>query len=420
MRKRLFLIVALILVLGLTGCKKNGKENHDIVNKEETTLFVESQQKDVTDKENSQEYLNLLESYTNIIGKNMYNGTSNISYSPIGVQIASTNFIDFSVGDSRQAIYKDLGIKTDDSLSKENIILKNKLSSKEGIKMADGIWVNSEVKEFNTDKLKEKAEKSSSDLYFGPFDREGNDIYNKWQEDNLDAILNKDGLKEDTRIMVTNALNFKNKWDIEFDKEKIENLEFTNFDKTKNNVDFLSDDRKVDYFENDEFKAIGLKFKDSEAVGYFILPADIRKQDKILGNLYENLVEIDKDKTEEKVLFKIPKFHLNINRDITKDLNDKKFEILFKDFTTDASKDGIMRLYQLNQFIDIKVDEEGSEAKALTEGLEKMSLPLETKELIFDRPFIYVIAEKDENSEKILPLFVTYIGNIEENKSEIK
>lgn len=420
MRKRLFLIGALILALGLTGCGNNSKkENQDIESKEEITLFVESKEKEVKDISNSEEYLNLIKEYTNTMGKNMYNGSGNLSYSPIGAQVASTNFIDFSRGDSRQALYKELGIKPDDSLSKENVILKSKLTSKEGINMADGIWVNSEIKEFNIDKLKEKAEKSAADLYFGAFDKEGNERYNKWQEDNLEAILNRDGLKEDTRIMVTNALRFKNNWEVEFDKNETEKSQFSNFDKSKTEVDFMKDNREVQYFENKEFKSIGLEFKDSDAVGYFILPNDMKNQGKIFDNLYENLTEIDKEKVSEKVEFKIPRFHLNLGGDITKSLNSGKFELMFKDFTTDVSKDGIMRLYQLNQFIDIKVDEEGSEAKALTEGLEKSSMPLEPKEIAFDKPFIYVIVEKDEKSENIIPLFVTYIGNIANDKSDL-
>ena len=219
-----------------------------------------------------------------------------------------------------------------------------------------------------------------------------------------------------TQMLLTDILYFKAKWDERFYEENTEEGVFFGT-KGKGKVPMMRKTDSMMYSENQTCQAVQLRYMCmSEQDKYFTmriyLPKGKYSIPDVLQELWNN--EFHFYMTEEGVKLTLPKFSIKTNVDMKKVLRGIGLECIFEsadivpELVNDVRIDGIF------QQVKIKVDENETEAVALTEMCNTMGLPpSEFKVPVVmnvNRPFMFEIAEEYSNTI----LFTGIINNIEE------
>ncbi len=223
----------------------------------------------------------------------------------------------------------------------------------------------------------------------------------------IPKILEK--LDRDVILIILNAIYFKGTWKTEFEKSKTElkpfyNLGITDEKAEENMVETMNLQSEFNYFETENFQSIELPYKDDQMSAIIILPSvNISINDFIEDYLSEDLLnKINKLMIPFKVNIDLPKFELSFSAKMKNILIDMG---MVTAFTGDADfsgiiEDGGMQISQVIQKTYLKVDEEGSEAAAVTAVIGTRGLPSATFDEIViqmkvNRPFLFILRNKD-------------------------
>jgi serine protease inhibitor len=206
-----------------------------------------------------------------------------------------------------------------------------------------------------------------------------------------------------TRLVLTNALYFKNAWLKPFKPEQSAPGDFHTTPGNASKVMFMSSKGHYQAFENGEVKILELPYLQSGQGPIFSMLIILPKGD--LQSFEENYFALENLETwglstMDMTNVKIPKFkieHMTEVKPILQDLG------MIKAFKEDAEFTGICENDQL--FITdvfhktfVEVNEQGTEAAAATAvGAAIRSGPPPKGEFIADKPFIFLIKEKSTN-----------------------
>lgn len=231
----------------------------------------------------------------------------------------------------------------------------------------------------------------------------------------IKEIININMVSEETVMVLLNALYFKALWAHKFDKSLTTQHAFTSLNGTQINVDMLRQDEEQKYGETQDCQLVELPYKGDRYVADIILPAkgiDIREWIKTL-NAERWLQLVNSIYTAEVGLW-LPKFSLSYDRVLTNDLAALGMPTAFSsaaDFSRLSEMPAYISLIKQKTFI--QVDEEGTEAAAVTIGeIASSAGPSSVKEFIADRPFLFVIRERTYGTI----LFTAIIGHPEWQK----
>lgn len=238
---------------------------------------------------------------------------------------------------------------------------------------------------------------------------------NKWVEDKtkekIKDLIPPKGVNDSTRLVLVNAVYFKGKWEIQFDKNLTKDAPFHLTASQTANVPLMSQGKANDvaYFKGKDFQAVELGYKGKGISMVIFLPdkvdglKELEAQctadnlGKWLGGLWETEVNVS-----------LPKFKLTWG---TKDLgpsgNKALPELGMKDPFNDAKADfsgmngfkppSTEALYISAVFHKafVDVNEEGTEAAAATAVIMTRGAGLPSKPKVFkaDHPFLFLIRE---------------------------
>ena len=244
-----------------------------------------------------------------------------------------------------------------------------------------------------------------------------NDFAAQHTNDRIKEIINRSMVSEETMMVLLNALYFKALWKDKFDKNYTLQQTFTTLKDAKIQVDMmrLYDKRQL-YAETEDCQLVELPYKGDQYVADIILPAkdtDILTWVKTLDA--ERWQQLIKGIYSTEVNLGLPKFKLNYERELTDDLAALGMPAAFTPFA-DFSRLSELPTYisLIKQKTFIQVDEEGTEAAAVTIGIDVAASagPDYVKEFIADRPFLFVIRERTYGTI----LFTAIIGHPEWQK----
>ena len=248
-------------------------------------------------------------------------------------------------------------------------------------------------------------------------------------ENGIDPNEYKD---KDFVMQLGNVIHFLGTWDKVTKEEpyKLKNIYFKNKSGEEVATDFVvinqNDGRLV---ENNDIIGLTLDYKEEDNRYKFLvfLPKD------------ENNFNVDNINVENINYFtgmqyrldvKFPKFEFDSDMDLTAIIKSLGIESLFSKSNADLSEGfefdkNILNVYAsyLKQKAVIRVDEVGTEASALTTigllGTTAMREPRKVKvrivELTFNRPFYYMIYDRNED----MPLFIGKINELKSNGNEV-
>lgn len=268
-------------------------------------------------------------------------------------------------------------------------------SDEVSVNIANALFANS------NSRIKETYKKSSkeffdADLYNLDFanEKESLSFINGWAERKTNGLIKEllTQLNSSVTMYLMNALYFKAQWTVPFD-----NSLTSIFHAYGNDIssDFSCALLSSNYYEDAELQAVILDYADGSYYMTIALPREGKDIAVALNTLASNDIEFSKT----PVIVSIPKFETESELPLNDALRANGFERLCNDavFSGIFEEDYPAKI-SVKQKTRIKVDENGTEAAAVTYGgIYTSSGDDETiapKEFIANRPFVYTICEK--------------------------
>lgn len=214
-----------------------------------------------------------------------------------------------------------------------------------------------------------------------------------------------------TRLVLTNAIYFKGKWEINIDPEKTKDRDFTLSDGKKIQCPtmYVNDNFKV--FEARTYKALQMNYKGGKLSMLIILPnEDIKMRDfqeKMNYDLYKQTVAGLENNGKIKVY--LPKFKITTNFEMKETLSKMGMPIAFSneaDFSG-ISKKNDLKISNVYHKAFIEVSEEGTTAAAATAVVMVMKSAFSPQNMfVANRPFIYILHDNDTQT-------ILFMGKVE-------
>ena len=226
---------------------------------------------------------------------------------------------------------------------------------------------------------------------------------NNWVSEKTHGKIDKiiDKLTDDDLMILINAVYFKGKWSLQFNKRSTEKLPFYNLGKEEKEVDTMKQTEHFQYYEDENVKAISLRFKKDYMSAIIILPTkgiDINEYIETLANSEEEYSKIIDGLKSVKVRLQLPKFEVDFSETLNEVLKDLGMTEAFNSLTADFTgirKQGNLFISEAIHKTYLKVNEEGTEAAAVTAIRMKrgarIGMPEKIYEMKVDRPFLFLL-----------------------------
>jgi serpin B len=233
-------------------------------------------------------------------------------------------------------------------------------------------------------------------------------IINSWTEDktnNKIKDLIKPGILNNfTRLVLTNAIYFKGKWQFQFDAKNTQNSTFTLLNGEEIQVPMMKQTKEFNYIENGMLQIIEMPYVGDKLSMVILLPKKIDGLKQIEGSLTQgNLNNWLSNLRNREVIVSLPKFKMTSEFELNEVL---KSLGMVDAFTMQADFSGMtpdpIGLYISNvlhkAFVD--VNEEGTEAAAATAVVMKLRGIMPEPKPVFraDHPFIFIIRDMQSGS----------------------
>lgn len=231
---------------------------------------------------------------------------------------------------------------------------------------------------------------------------------NDWCADKTNGLITEviDNIMPTARMFLLNALYFKGIWKngYEFEKENTENEQFSNADGSLSMVPMMNQKNRFAFCENEDFKIARFDYGNGTYSMTVLLPRGDLSLDNSLKSLTpENWRKWNDEMNNETLIVKFPRLEIEYNKELIKDFEALGMRDAFNGNVADFSNISSEGLYigLLKQFTYMKVDEEGTEAAAVTVvGVMKNAAPPRTapKEFFLNKPFAFLITENSTGS----------------------
>ena len=241
---------------------------------------------------------------------------------------------------------------------------------------------------------------------------------NNWVNDNTNGLIESivDGpIASNVVMYLINAVYFKGTWRHPFDPEFTAPAQFQLENGTTTEVEMMNYGQGfLPYFENDMFQAIDLAYADSAFTMSVFLPKPGYSVDDVIGQMNNaNWQQWTQSFVYQELFFHFPKFKMKYEESLVKVLTDMGMGLAFApglaDFTGIA--DAALNIDEVKHKAVIEVNEEGSEAAAVTSVvIVETSLPL-IPMMFVDKPFVFAIRDAQSNGI----LFIGKMMNPNEN-----
>ncbi|HHY45947.1 MAG TPA: serpin family protein [Firmicutes bacterium] len=233
---------------------------------------------------------------------------------------------------------------------------------------------------------------------------------NKWVEaktnDKIKDLIQPNDLSTLTRLVLTNAIYFKGKWEIQFKPEATKPMPFHISAKEKVDVPMMHQVAKFNYAENDQAQILEMPYTGGELSMVVLLPKPEYELAKLEGMLRPEVIRSWLSQlSREKVEVFLPRFKLEKRFLLNEQLQGLGMIDAFDENAADFSGMTRGRDLYISRVIHkafVEVNEEGTEAAAATAVvMSGKSIVLDEPPVFCaDRPFVFLI--RDLRSGSIL------------------
>ena len=271
------------------------------------------------------------------------------------------------------------------------------------LRLANSIWIGNgfEVKSPFVDVNKQMYDAKVSNLDFSS--PKAPSTINNWCSDKTNGRITEviQEISPAAKMFLLNALYFKGIWqeDYKFDKSKTQDEDFTNADGSVTKVKMMNQTNSYAFNYNDYFWMAKFNYGNCAYSMTILLPdTDHTLEECLEAMTAENWEKWNKDWTLRTLIVKMPRFEMEYNKSLIEDMKALGMKDAFDPFLADFSNisDQSLFLDLLKQFTYLRVDEEGTEAAAVTiGGMVETAPPPSTGpvEFFLNRPFVFMINE---------------------------
>lgn len=225
----------------------------------------------------------------------------------------------------------------------------------------------------------------------------------------IDEII--DSLDPDVMMILINAIYFNCLWDVEFDPDDTQQANFYKEDGSVfGKVELMYLESTFIASNTARFGAVELPYKNGKFSMYLILPDEESSVNELVAELDGDTWKSWLSELSEHEDFKVymPKFLFEYERSLADDLKGMGLDVAFSD---QADFSGISSIDLLISDVIhktyIKVNEEGTEAAAVTAVVMETTSIGPSNMIRLDRPFLFAITENSSKS-------IVFIGKVAE------
>ena len=278
------------------------------------------------------------------------------------------------------------------------------------LSLANSIWFKQDEKfAVEQDFLQTNADYYGAGLYGAPFDSRTLKDINGWVEDHTDGMIPEvlNELDPDAVMVLVNALAFDAEWQNIYKENQVREGTFTTEDGKPRKVELMHCSEYA-YLE-DELATGFIKYYEGRNYAFAaLLPNEgVSVGDYTASLTGEGLREMLLSVSQEKVITALPKFEAETSLELNDALKAMGMPKAFNDVVAEFY--GIGNYAGESLYINrvcheafIKVDEKGTKAGAATavemNPTESAPPKEEPKEVILDRPFVYMLIDCKTNT----------------------
>lgn len=229
------------------------------------------------------------------------------------------------------------------------------------------------------------------------------DQANAWVEDKTDGLIKETltQLPSDVVMLLINAIYFKGTWLTKFDPDKTHKADFfAPSGQVEVNMMHIPESN-FPYFSNDIFQAIDLPYGDSIFSMSIFLPKQGHNVDEVIDDFSVStwnqwLAAFETQATE---LF-LPRFKLEYRTELSRVLSQMGMSIAFSDLAdfSNITSGGSVKIDSVIHKSFVEVNEEGTEAAAVTVVIVGETSANLSPVVNVNRPFVFVIRDNKTNS----------------------
>ena len=281
------------------------------------------------------------------------------------------------------------------------------LDKKTTLKIANAIVVDDgyKLKEQYMREVSHYYEAEVSNLDFSDVEGSTKKI-NKWCSDHTNKLIPKvlDEVDPAMLAYLMNAIYFKSQWKDKFVKADTCDEPFYDAKGAKVMVKMMKNRQEFGYTATDTYQAVCLPYGNGSFAMTVLLPTKGNTVSGVIAALKKQggLQSVQNDMVSCDVDLWLPRFETKFHIDLNDILSEMGMPTAFSGGLADfsAMSDDALCLSFVLQDAIIKVDEEGSEAAAVSiAGMEKnAAMPGEKVTFHAERPFIYFISETDSGA----------------------
>ena len=230
---------------------------------------------------------------------------------------------------------------------------------------------------------------------------------NKWCSDHTEGLIDKilEETDPDMLAYLLNALYFKSVWSTPFVKALSAKENFTFADGKVDKVQMMKTERDMDYVKTEVCDAVRLPYSNGAFSMIVLRPMKGNGVSEVTKWLANNgLDAVLNGFRERKIELWLPSFETKFRINLNEILAAMGMPDAFDGSKADFSKmsEYALCLSFVNQYAYIKVNEEGTEAAAISSAgvYKNTSVSIPEEPLIFhaDKPFLYLITEKSSGA----------------------
>lgn len=413
LRKRWAFITLTLMTSIVTSCNLNSNED-DVMTVCPGPLELTSEQMQLVNHSNDFSF-NLFRQI--IDSKSNDDKNQSIIVSPISITYALGMLNNGAAGNTQDQINKVLGFEDTGTEGINNFCSKMlykapQLDSLTKVMIANNIYLNKNYQ------LKPEFTKIANTYYNAyPETRDFNDgktmdVINKWASDHTEQmikkILNEGSFNPDAVSYLLNAIYFKGEWTTKFDKDRTQVEEFIPAGDTQEHIEcqMMHLEETMEYAEIDGYQVLRLPYGNKSFQMTILLP--IVEVDKAIAlpaapsaKTWNNIC---KNKWQSLVVhLALPRIETTTDIDLSEIMSALGMSDAFNPDKADFSKfcNSATYIGMMKQVAGIKLDEEGTEASAVTAiGMINTVFSPEQNMMYFyaNHPFFYIISETNSNA----------------------
>jgi serpin B len=342
--------------------------------------------------------------------------TGNVVLSPVSAALDLAMVLNGATGETQQQMLAALSLNGSDTtaINTANAQLIKVIrtpASSVTLSVADSLWVDNRRATLRPEYVKLTKEGYDAEINALDFSAPGAAArINSWASQQTQGRIPKviDRIDPAEFALLLNAVYFKGQWTHKFDKAQTQQRDFTLASGTVKQVARMAQSGHFDYFETQSVQAIRLPFGTGDLTMEILLPAKSSSLGALEAELTsEHWAAWRKQYTSRSGRIELPRFELKSSYSLKESLQTLGMVRAFHASGPEAAQltqmlapatghDGHFYISSVLQSTYWKVDEEGSEAAAVTTIGVRAALmrPEQPFQMIVDRPFFCAIEDR--------------------------